>query len=526
MKRLPGILLGATLLLFIVCFTIIGKEKIQYAIAQHFYHKNYISVQTSPGKELSQEQFKPDDLLDISIDGKMKEKIWGNSQLVNRFFTQGRTLDDDVIVNVLSDKEYIYLYWEIDNGSLLRANIMKNDSALYGDDYIQINLKPVIPDSIQYAREYSFSIAVNPKGTIWDAYYDPYHTGYFFTNWNSNTIVKTIANNDSYIVEMAIPYSGLDIYSDPGWTWNLTFNRAKASSDMISSSMTGISVVQNIKVRNPRMVGYYWPREDFWPDIIPDLKKIDKPSAEASRLSTAPKKNNRRDNVWDNCKTIYLAYDNKSTETLTEKTAQARFGYDNNNIYFLLESPDPYPVEAGETEEDAAGGGMKRQVQGLDGIYRDLSLETVKSFWITLQPSSDKGDAVHQDFYFMTIDFTGRYTKIRYDSHGKPDKTWDPAINYDIFKTDNNWGIELAIPVEDLRIPYDCGSRWRMNIFYNIPFEEGNTVEGFSKIQAWYPTLKDEKNPDKTGTINSVNINYDRFIKNTLEAEAQALEKT
>ena len=106
MKRLSFILIGTVSLMFILCFTIIGKEKIQYAIARFFYHKNYISVQSSPGKVLWQPQFKPGDILDISIDGKMKEETWGKSQLVNRFFTQGRTPDDDVVVNVLSDKEW------------------------------------------------------------------------------------------------------------------------------------------------------------------------------------------------------------------------------------------------------------------------------------------------------------------------------------------------------------------------------------------------------------------------------------
>ncbi len=525
MKRIFLILLSAISLTLLLCFTLVGREKIQYAIARHFYNKNYISVQTSPGKELYQEQYKPDDLLDVTVDGKMNEGAWKKSQAVNRFATDRRIPDEDVIVNVLSDKEYIYLFWKIENSSPLRSAIMKNDSALYGDDYIQINLKPVIPDSIEYAREYSFAIAVNPAGTVWDAYYDPYHTGYFFTNWNSNCIVKTIKENKGYVVEMAVPYSGLDIYSDPGWTWNLSFNRAETATNTISSSVTGISFVQNVKVRNPRMVGYYWPREDFWPDIIPSLKNIPKPSSEASRLITPPKKNSRRDDVWDGCKIINLAYDNKSTELLQEKTARAGFGYDNNNIYLLLESPDPFPEEEGESSDDGTGGGMKRQVQGLDGIYRDLSLETVKSFWITFQPSSENGDAVHQDFYFLTMDFTGRYTKIMYDSHGKPDKNWDPELKYDIFKTDNNWGIELTIPVSSLRIPYNCSSKWRMNVFYNIPFEEGNTVEGFSKIQAWYPTLKDEKNPDKTGVINSVDINYDRFIKSTLTAKSKELEQ-
>jgi hypothetical protein len=56
------------------------------------------------------------------------------------------------------------------------------DSIITTDDYIQIDLKPWLPDSILHGRDYSYSIAVNPSGIIWDAYLDPYLGGFYFSS--------------------------------------------------------------------------------------------------------------------------------------------------------------------------------------------------------------------------------------------------------------------------------------------------------------------------------------------------------
>jgi len=520
MKRILTNLLSAAIVTIILCFTYIAAEKRHFFTDRHFYNKNYISTTTSPGKYLRKAQVSPDDLLDIQVDGKMDEDSWTRAQVINTFYTNNRLLDNDVEVSAMSDRQNIYLFWKVEDSEPLTAKINKNDSALVGDDYVQVDLKPIIPDSIKYARDYYFSIAVNPNGALWDAYFDPYNTGYFFTSWPSNTKLKSLKNGTGYYIEMAIPFDGLDIYSDPGWKWNLIFNRAKGSNDFVSSSSTGITFVQNIKVRNPRMVGYYWPRSEFWPDVIPSLRNIDKPRAEAGRLKTSPENNGNHDNVWADCEEISLVYDNKTTELLKGKTAKAHVGYDQNNIYLDLVAPDPYPAEKTGEKKDT-GEGMKRQVSGLNGIYRDLSLETTESFWILFQPGAESGDAFHQDYYFMTVDNKGNKTKIRFDSHGKPDKKWNPQIESDIYINTNNWGIELTIPLDQLNIPLECSNNWRMNIMYNIPLEDGNSVEGFSKIQAWYPTLKDEKNPDKTGMVSSFNIDYEKYIRNTFETKVE-----
>ena len=523
MKRIFIILLAIVTVFITFCLTFAGSGKKHFSIIDHFFNKNYISAKTLPGKTINKPQFSPYDVLDIVIDGKMEEDVWSKSQTINSFYSNDRKLDNGVEVSVISDKENIYLFWKVEDSTPVTANIVKNDSALVGDDYVQVNLKPIMPDSIKYARDYSFSIAVNPNGALWDAYFDPYDAGYFFTSWPSKTKLKAIKNGDRYSVEMAIPFSDLDIYSDPGWKWNLTFNRAKGDRNIVSKSSTGVTVVQTIKVRNPRMVGYYWPRLEFWPDVIPSLKDVKKPQSKAAKLNRPPTSNKKLDNVWSDCEEISLSYDNKTAVLLEEKTAKANIGYDKDNLYLLLRSPGPYPIEKIEGAEGETDGGMKQQVEGLNGIYRDLSLETSESFWILFQPSSKDGDAPHQDYYFITVDFVGNTTEIRYDSYGKPDKGWDPQLETDIFKSSKDWGIELTIPLKGLNIPYDCSSVWKMNIMFNIPLEEGNAVEGLSKIQAWYPTLKDEKNPDKTGKITSLNINYDKYVKDAFEKRAGEL---
>ncbi len=521
MKRIFMIL--SVTMLAIFCFIFAGMGKKHFPIVNHLFDTNYISTQTSPGKNINKPQFSPDDELNITIDGIMEEGSWSKSQVINSFYTNDRKLDKGVEVSVISDKENIYLFWKVEDSTPIIADIFKNDSVLFGDDYVQVNLQPIMPDSINHARDYSFSIAINPNGALWDAYFDPYDSGYFFTGWISKTKLKAVNNGNHYSVEMAIPFSDLDIYSDPGWKWNLTFYRAKGNKNIVSISSTGVTLVQTVKVRNPRLVGYYWPRSEFWPDVIPSLIDIKKPQVKANELSTPPKSNKKLDNVWSDCEEITLIYDNKMAVVLEEETAKAYVGYDKDNLYLLLKSPDPYPVEKTESAGAEIGAGMKHQVAGLNGVYRDLSIETSESFWILFQPSSKNGDAPHQDYYFLTVDFMGKTTKIRYDSHGKPDKRWNPSLETDIFKSSNNWGIELTIPLNDLNIPFDCSSIWKLNIMYNTPLEKGNTVEGLSKIQAWYPTLKDEKNPNKTGKITSLELNYDKYARDALERRAGEL---
>ena len=292
MKRSFTILFVTVLTIF--CFIFAGPGK------------KYISAQRSPGKTINKPQFIPDDLLEITIDGKMEEDSWSKSQVMNSFYTSNRELDNGVEVSVISDKENIYLFWKVEDSSPIIADIVINDSVLVGDDYVQVNLKPIMPESIKYARDYSFSIAINPNGALWDAYLDPYDGGYFFTGWVSKTKLKAIKDGNHYSVEMAIPFSDLDIYSDPGWKWNLTFNRAKGNKSINSISSTGITVVQNIKVRNPRLIGYYWTRSEFWTDVIPSLKDINKPQSKATKLNIPPTGNKKLDNVWSSCDEVSL----------------------------------------------------------------------------------------------------------------------------------------------------------------------------------------------------------------------------
>lgn len=136
MKRISIILLATVTTLTALCFTFIAKDKKHFFAAGHFYNKNYIPAHTPPGEALKQPQFSPGDLLDFTIDGKMEEESWLESQIINSFYTNGRARDKDVEVNVISDKENIYLFWKVSVTSPVTANISKNDSVLSDDDYV------------------------------------------------------------------------------------------------------------------------------------------------------------------------------------------------------------------------------------------------------------------------------------------------------------------------------------------------------------------------------------------------------
>jgi hypothetical protein len=70
---------------------------------------------------------------------------------------------------------------------------------------------------------------------------------------------------------MKIPYAGLDIVSEPGWKWNLDFHHSSFNKGItdITTAATGVTVQQEITVRQPGFVTYYWSR----PEFVPQLKQ-------------------------------------------------------------------------------------------------------------------------------------------------------------------------------------------------------------------------------------------------------------
>jgi hypothetical protein len=137
-----------------------------------------ISVKSTIGKQL----YHPERNFikrEINIDAEFTENDWTQSQVVTPFLNEAGK-PDKTAVRVLYDQANIYLFWTVDQPDGITSGMKDKDSIITTDDYIQIDLKPWLPDSILHGRDYSYSIAVNPSGIIWDAYLDPYLVAFIF----------------------------------------------------------------------------------------------------------------------------------------------------------------------------------------------------------------------------------------------------------------------------------------------------------------------------------------------------------
>ncbi len=231
-----------------------------------------ISSQSANGRQLHQ-TVKVTPTLMITADGEMKETEWADALTVTPFINGNKTADR-TSVRVLYDRDRIYLFWTVDQPDGITVKMKEKDGLITSDDYVQVDLKPWLPDDLIHGRDYSYSIAVNPDGIIWDSYFDPYLEGFYFSSWNSSAAVKVLRQSGSWQVEMIIPFAGLDVYSDPGWKWNLEFRHSSYKEGVaeVSSSAAGVTVQQDVMVRESGLISYSWPRPDFMQEIKPYLR--------------------------------------------------------------------------------------------------------------------------------------------------------------------------------------------------------------------------------------------------------------
>ena len=116
-----------------------------------------ISVKSEPGSELylPRREFRDQD---IRADGAMSESAWQDAALIAPF-TDGNGNSDQTSVRLLFDAKNIYLYWQVREQGDLTATMEQFDGVITDDDYIQVDLKPWLPDSIKYRRNYYYTIA-------------------------------------------------------------------------------------------------------------------------------------------------------------------------------------------------------------------------------------------------------------------------------------------------------------------------------------------------------------------------------
>ncbi len=474
-------------------------------------HNRLISVKSENGKQLYQQKRRFFEQ-NITVDGKMDEPEWEKALLVTPFLNENGEADNSA-VRVLYDRANIYLLWSVRQSDGLTVNMKEKDGVITSDDYIQVDLKPWLPDNIVHGRDYSYSIAVNPDGVIWDSYFDPYLGGYYFSSWDSEAEVSVHRESDSWQIEMIIPFSELDVYADPGWKWNLEFHHGTqdGGTAYISSSNMGVTVQQDTMVRESGLVSYYWPRPNFMQEVKPDLSLQEKKVASVVPLRAVPKVNKKEDRqLWNHSKPVVLNHGDKMGNVLNSNLASAAVGISGNFLCFNLKAEGAKIEKKASSKE--LGDAMAAQTAGVNGVFVDQALFQNDCFWIELQPRNSDPDVVHHDYYLIVVNNRGEIKGTHYDRYGEPKRSWEPGVKLDFYNTGTGWGSELILDLRTLDIPVDYSDSWGINIFRNRLLEN----EG-SELQVWKYSGNDFLNPAKFGLLSGMPVDRLSIVQSSME---------
>lgn len=479
-----------------------------------------ISVKSVNGEQLYRSERIFTDLK-IEADGKMNEPEWEQAILMTPFLNKdGKS--DKTSVKVLYDRANIYLFWQVEQVDGITAKMENKDGLIVSDDYVQVDLKPWLPDDIIHGRDYSYSIAINPAGIIWDSYFDPYLGGFYFSSWNSESKAKVITHSNRWEVEMIIPFSGLDVFSDPGWKWNLEFRHSSYNDSRadVTSCNAGITVQQDIMVRQPGLVSYYWPRPKFMQEVKPDLSVQEEKSTEISPLKSIPGINGTEDsNLWKISEKIVLNHTDKMGEVLSSNLASAAIGISGNHICFNLQA-DGTGVRKGTDSEAKLGAGMTGEMEGVNGVFIDQTLFLDECFWIIIQPRTKNGDDIHNDYYLLVLNNRGEIKGTHYDKYGEPYREWIPQSKVDIYNTKKGWGAELTLDLKSLDISVEYSDAWGINIFRNRLLNDKNF-----ELQAWKYTGNDFFNPGKFGKLTGISIDNISVFRSFVERRSKEISR-
>jgi photosystem II stability/assembly factor-like uncharacterized protein len=478
-----------------------------------------ISVKSEVGSQLYHPQ-RDFFVRSITTDGEMTEPDWKDAQVISPFLSaQGKV--DPTSVRVLYDQSNVYLFWTVNQPDGVSYGMQDKDSIITRDDYVQVDLKPLLPDSILYGRDYSYSIAVNPGGVVWDSYFDPYLGGFYYSSWNSEAKVTVKKNAVAWQIEMAIPYSGLDVVSDRGWKWNLEFHHGTfdAGKTGVTSSNIGVTVEQNVMVRQPAFLSYYWARPEFLTDVKEGIHNLAKRQATASELRAAPQINHREDSdIWSSSQPLDIEYTDKMGERLRDNKASVKLALFENSLCFNLKA-DGAKIQGEKEAADKAGTGMAAQMAGVNGVFADQTLFQNESFLILLQPRSLHADKIHQDYYLITVNNQGKIKGTHYDQFGAPVQNWSPRAEVDIYNTDSGWGAEVNLDLQSLGIPVEYSNTWGINIFRNRLVNQKEY-----EFQAWQSTANDFLNPAKLGELSGIHLSGLSLFRSSIQRKMIQLE--
>ncbi|MFQ6043211.1 MAG: metallophosphoesterase, partial [Candidatus Poribacteria bacterium] len=164
----------------------------------------------------------------LELDGKLKEPFWADAPSANNFIQSDGSgpAQKQTIARVARSRDAIYLALVNESEPKnLSATVKKRDENVWNDEAVIVSIAPrndATSESLRAKEDNMvYQFGVNYKGVEYDAKGGR-------KEWNGKWQAKTRINDDDWTVEMAIPYSVLELLSPPkkGERWKINFSRS------------------------------------------------------------------------------------------------------------------------------------------------------------------------------------------------------------------------------------------------------------------------------------------------------------
>src|SRR6185295_15907430 len=149
----------------------------------------------------------------INVDGKLNEKAWADSQVINNFVNNldGSRSQLTTEARVLYDQRFIYFAFRVMDENVW-ATMKRRDEHLWLEEVVEVFLQanPSIPNYIE--------LEVNPLGTMLDIYLINTRKPLHYESWNSENLrwgvsvdgtVDGKENDRGWSCEIALPFQDI-----------------------------------------------------------------------------------------------------------------------------------------------------------------------------------------------------------------------------------------------------------------------------------------------------------------------------
>jgi photosystem II stability/assembly factor-like uncharacterized protein len=337
---------------------------------------------------------------------------------------------------------------------------------------LAVQLRPRTNNPVFLEGAFYF-LAVNPKGALLDAFFDPWGGGIVCPAWHSGATVAARINSNQWTAEIFIPYSALKPNVSRDSVWGV---------DLCRIRRCGLPTGQVTRSRQTTMIHYDLPSPSLvfpQPGPVPSIVvgALDNPCPAGAFPSEAQ---------WRRAAVIDALRGNHSGRTYAH--TEVRLVHDRQRLFIRFacrrNGSEPWKVVTPEQEEKEYGPGNRRcnfldrrESYGLDwGDYVEVLLATDRQ----------QADPFHAGLFQFAVNVQGRLLERYYDTFGmftvSPHPPWISGTEVRSVQGDGMWTAVLAIPFCVLCSDSMPPTTWGLNLHRGV---SGDSAIERSSAQVW-----------------------------------------